>query len=222
MNNIIQQKNDFSENIYNLSDLNWKDDTLENNIGDIDGSDPSMSGYNKGWQIDPYEQRYYAHIKRRGENVKRLKLSMKQIFDISATAENYANEILTLWTIVDGPLQNFFEAFTMNKIDNKTKKQIAESLNEKGYKVYPVLVDERVRHASTDFKEFTDFQLSDESLTAIENRLSGQADPFYKSKSQNGGPTIEIGFDETTQLNSDYGVPPTMYEIRLSRLKKNK
>lgn len=66
----INQTND----VYNLSDLNWKDDTLETGIGDTDGSDPSMKGYNKGWQMDPYEQRYYANknnktiIDKRGVN----------------------------------------------------------------------------------------------------------------------------------------------------------
>lgn len=152
----------------------------------------------------------------------RLKLAAKEVIDISSNPENYANEILSLWAEADGPLQNFYEAFTMNKINNKTKQEIARILNEQGYKVYPVLTDERPIYAgSNDFREFRDIQISDESLTAMENILSGQADPFYKQRSQNGGPTFELGFDDTTQLNSDIGVPPNNYETRISRLKKN-
>ena len=41
--------------IYNLSDINWEDETLENGIGDIDGSDPTMKGYNKEYEVDPYK-----------------------------------------------------------------------------------------------------------------------------------------------------------------------
>src|SRR3712207_1194322 len=113
----------YKDNDYNLSDLNWKDDTLENGIGDIDGSDPSMKGYNKGWQQEPYKDRYYANKKK----------AAKEVNDISYDSENLAREILELWSQADGPLQNFFEAFTMNKVSNKMKKEIADIIRKKGY-----------------------------------------------------------------------------------------
>lgn len=273
---------DQTDKVYNLADENWKDDTLETGIGDTDGSDPSMKGYNKGYQMDPYQQRFYA----------KKKEAAKEMIDISHSAENYANEILALWAETDGPLQNFYEGFTMNKVTNKMKKQIAEELSEQGHKVYPVLVDERSRYASiskklkklasddteklieyftqifpesvvmelvkndvvdsknegytmevpeldgileyylqsdphdyaakllnvalasgkaTDIQPFQDFQLSDATLTALENVLSGQADPMYN------GPWT----NEEAQDRSDIGVPPNTYETRISkRLKK--
>ena len=259
---------DQTNGVYNLSDENFKDDTLESGIGDIDGSDPSMTGYNKGWQQDPYQQRYYAD-KRTNK-----KEAAKETMEIEHTAEGYAKEILALWSQVDGPLQNFFEAFTMNK------------LNENGYEIHPILTDRRSRYANISNKikkmasndkqklfnyfvkifpdsvvtelvsdinsvneeginidepelngviefyieenpedqaikllntamsnniEFVDFQLSDATLTALENVLSGQADPIYN------GP----GINEEVTDRSDLGVPPNVYETRLSkRLKK--
>jgi len=279
--NYTFQGADQTDQVYNLADENWKDDTLETGIGDTDGSDPSMKGYNKGYQMDPYQQRFYAS-----------KLAAKEMIDISHTSENYANEILALWAEVDGPLQNFYEGFTMNKITNSMKKEIAEALGKHGYKVYPILVDERSRYANiskslrklayddtkklvgyysqifpestvmelvkhdvvdsneeghlmeapeldgileyylqvdphdyaarllnaalsngkaTDIKPFEDFQLSDVTLDALENILSGQADPIYM------GP----GTNEEATDRSDIGVPPNTYETRISkRLKK--
>lgn len=206
-----------TDRLYNLSDMNWLDETLETGIGDIDGSDPSMKGYNKGWQMEPYKQRYYAN--KRGENVSRIRrTSAKEVIDISYSSENYANEILSLWKEVDGPLQNFFEAFTMNKVDNKTKKEIAQILRDRGFKVYPVLTDERTVHAYSLFETTKDYQLSDESLTAIENRFNGQADSL--NTNYTNGVTMDFGFDNVTQMNSDIGVTPSCYEVRVSRLKK--
>lgn len=210
----------FNVEDYRLSDLNWKDDTLETGIGDIDGSDPSIKGYNKGWQIEPYKQRYYANIiDKRSETMKRKKMSAKEVIDISFSAENYAKEILSLWTETDGPLQNFFEAFTMNKVNNKMKKEIAQILNSQGYKVYPVLVDERQIHAYSLFENTKDYQLSDESLTSMENTFNGQGKSL-NTHFTNDSFTRSFGFDSMTQLNSDTGVMPTMYEVRVSRLKK--
>jgi hypothetical protein len=44
---------------YHLTDLNWKDDGLVD--GDCYYGDPSINDYNKGWQMEPYEQRFYAN-----------------------------------------------------------------------------------------------------------------------------------------------------------------
>lgn len=206
-----------TDKIYNLSDMNWLDETLETGIGDIDGSDPSMKGYNKGWQMEPYKQRYYAN--KRSEKMSRIRrTSAKEVIDISYSAENYANEILSLWQEADGPLQNFFEAFTMNKVDNKTKKEIAKILTEKGFKVCPVLTDERAIHAYSLFENTKDYQLSNELLTSIENRFNGQANPL--NTNYTNGPTRDFGYDNITQMNSDIGVVPNYYEVRISRLKK--
>lgn len=279
--NYVFQGIDQTDGVYNLADENFKDDTVETGIGDVDGSDPSMAGYNKGWQMDPYEQRYYAD-KRTNK-----KEAAKETMEIVHTAEGYAKEILALWSQVDGPLQNFFESFTMNKMDNNMVKEIAAILNKSGYEIYPVLTDRRSRYASISKKmkklaadgdkqkifdyfvqifpesvvtelvndinsvneegysmdepelngiiefyvkenpedqalnllntamsneiEFVDFQLSDATLTALENILSGQADPLYN------GP----GYNEEATDRDDIGVPPNQYETRISkRLKK--
>lgn len=188
--------------IYNLSDINWEDETLENGIGDIDGSDPTMKGYNKEYEVDPYKQRYYAN-----------KTAAKEIIDVSNSAENYANEILSLWQEADGPLQNFFEAFTMNKLENNLIKEIAQILRQKGYNVYPILTDRRIRYAkNTDIKPYVDLQLSDESLSAMEKITNEQDNPIYNGSR-----------DEEYTDRNELGFPCNTYEVSLnSRLKKNK
>jgi hypothetical protein len=64
-----------------------------------------------------------------------------------------------------------------------------------------------------------DQQLSDESLNAIENYMSGNADPYGENYSQGGYPGGYFGYDTTTQMRSDIGVPPTSYETRASKKK---
>ena len=194
---------DLRNQVYNLSDMNWEDETLETGIGDVDGSDPTMKGYNREYEVDPYKQRYYAN-----------KTAAKEIIYISNTAENYANEILSLWREADGPLQNFFESFTMNKLDNDLIKDIAGILREQGYKVYPILTDKRVRFAqNTDIKPFVDLQLSDESLSAIEKMTNEQNDPIYIKPERN----------EEYMDRDEVGFPYNSYEVSLSsRLKKKR
>ena len=193
-------KPNIPEKKYNLSDINWIDETLENGIGDIDGSDPTMKGYNREYEVDPYKQRYYAN---------KLKSAAKEMVDITSTAENYANRIMSIAQQSNIPIQNAFEGFTMNKCDNKLKQQIATILNDKGYVVYPVLDDRRIRFA--EFKEFVDLQLSDESLNAMEDVCNEQADTIYNKPWQN---------EESTDRD-DLGFPANSYEV-FSRLKKNK
>lgn len=173
---------------YGLSDLNWKDD------GDI-LHDPSINDYNKGWQMEPYEMRYYAKNKlyqvKEGDSLasiavyadttidelyklngfskelipdnkklkansyiivgkeEREKTAAEEIRDITYTPENLAKEILTLWSQVDGPLQNFFEAFTMNKMNNKMKQEIADILKSWGYDVTPVYTQDTPIYAKS-------------------------------------------------------------------------
>ena len=83
---------------YNLADENWEDDTLNKNIGDIDGSDPSKSGYAKGYKLDPYEIRNYA---KKGEKLMSSRLLKKhaaaEVIDITYDANNYVNELLTFY-----------------------------------------------------------------------------------------------------------------------------
>ena len=210
----------YKDNDYNLSDLNWKDDTLENGIGDIDGSDPSMKGYNKGWQQEPYKDRYYANKKK----------AAKEVNDISYDSENLAREILELWSQADGPLQNFFEAFTMNKVSNKMKKEIADIIRKKGYEVYPVLTDETERYASfsrlkkkvkniesiSNVTPFDDMQLSYDSLTSMEKMLNEQSDGIGDVCFRNGL-CSDFGMDMMTQMRSDISVPPNVYEVNSSK-----
>lgn len=177
---------------YGLSDLNWKDD------GDV-LQDPSINDYNKGYQMEPYEMRYYAknnlykvesgdslgsiavvtdttlekmyqlngfekdvlsssqHLKPGSyvivsrvecEEDENTKEAAKEVMEITYTPENLAKEILTLWSQVDGPLQNFYDGFTMNKMDNKLKQDIADLLNEWGYKVEPTYTQDTPIYAN--------------------------------------------------------------------------
>ena len=202
------------ENYYNMSDLNWKDDTLETGIGDIDGSDPSVKGFNKGWQMDPYLQRYYANYDG-GKKMSRLKKAVVEIRDITYSAENYVDELLSIWKESDGPIQDFFEAFTSNnKVNNRDKKDMAKLLNERGYKVVPWLLDETIRHANVQY--FKDIQISDESLENMEQFLSGMQEPLNLKE--------DNGFNQSCDMYSDLGGPAsTSYEIsanKVSRLKK--
>lgn len=76
------------------------------------------------------------------------KVAAKEVRDISYTPENLAKEILSIWSQVDGPLQNFYDGFTMNKMDNKLKISIANILKEWGYEVYPTLTTDKPIYAS--------------------------------------------------------------------------
>lgn len=82
------------------------------------------------------------------------KTAAKEVQDISYTPDNLAKEIITLWSQADGPLQDFFNAFTMNKMTNEMKQQIAYTLKQWGYEVTPVLEDRTPRHAAK-LKMFT-------------------------------------------------------------------
>lgn len=77
-----------------------------------------------------------------------IKTAAKEVTDITYTPEGLAKRIITLWSQADGPLQDFFNAFTMNKSTNEMKQQISEILRGWGYEVTPVLEDRTVRHAS--------------------------------------------------------------------------
>lgn len=202
---------------YGLADVNWEDDTLNTNIGNIDGSDPSKEGYAKGYNMDPYEYRLIA--KKENKKMKSRLLKRRaavEIMDITYTPKNYVEELLTLYKQTDGSLQNFFDGFTSNgKIDNKTKKQMCEILKEMGYEIKPTLLDENVKFADLGIDKVRDLQIQDSSLSRMENMLSGNADPTTRPNKGCG-----FGYDEISQTRSDIGgVPPTTYEIT-SRLKK--
>lgn len=76
------------------------------------------------------------------------KVAAKEVQDISYTPENLAKEIITLWSQADGPLQDFFNAFTMNKMTNEIKTQVADIINGWGYDVTPSLDDRTPRYAA--------------------------------------------------------------------------
>lgn len=115
--------------------LNWKDD------GDI-LMDSSMNDYLKGYNIDPYEFKQWA-------SKKGIKTAALEVDVMQFSNEYLADKIITLWNGADGDLQHFFEGFTL-RYDNKLKKKLAEILGELGYKVYPVLTDDRPRYAKVD------------------------------------------------------------------------
>lgn len=95
------------------------------------------------------------------------KIAAKEVQEITYTPENLAKEIITLWSQADGPLQNFFDGFTMNKTTNEMKKKIAEILKEWGYTVIPTLTDETPRFAARA-KMFTKIsKLSNSSISEV-------------------------------------------------------
>ena len=204
---------------YNLADENWEDDTLNKNIGDIDGSDPSKSGYAKGYKLDPYEIRNYA---KKGEKLMSIRLLKKhaaaEVIDITYDANNYVNELLTFYHDSGCPLNDCFDQFTSNyKVNNDMKKQMCYILKQKGYNVKPTLVDETIRYADFGIDRVKDIQISDSSLDRMENILNGNANPItMPNVSYNG-----FGYDEISQTRSDIGVQPVIFEIT-SRLKCKK
>ena len=116
-------------------DLNWRDD------GDVLG-DASMNDYLKGYQIEPYAFQQWAKDKK-----KNIKIATKEVIVMQFYPEYLADYILTLWNGIDGALQDFFEGFTL-RYNNDLKIAIANELKKKGYKVFPVLVDDRAFYAN--------------------------------------------------------------------------
>lgn len=97
------------------------------------------------------------------------RIAAKEVQEITYTPENLAKEILTLWSQVDGPLQNFYDGFTMNKTTNEMKKQIADILKNWGYEVTPTITDTTPRYAAK-IKAFT--KISKLSKKSIKEALS--------------------------------------------------
>lgn len=125
---------------YRTDHLNWRDD------GD-ELTDPSTNDFLKGYNIDPYEFKQWAKIKHKDlYKVAMTKKASGEVFIMKFSPEFLADRILTLWNGVDGPLQNFFEAFTL-RYNNALKQQVAAQLAKQGYQVYPVLVDDKPRYA---------------------------------------------------------------------------
>lgn len=211
----METRIDYKE--YGLADVNWEDDTLDTNIGNIDGSDPSKEGYAKGYNMDPYEYRLIA--KKENKKMKSRLLKKRaavETLDITYTPRNYVERLLTLYKQADGTLQDLFDGFTSNgKISNKVKKQMCEILKEMGYEVKPILLDENIKFADLGIDKVRDLQIQDSSLSRMENMLSGNADPTTRPNKGCG-----FGYDEISQTRSDFGgVPASSYEIT-SRLKK--
>ena len=138
----IRSVNEVSEyKDYRTDHLNWRDD------GD-ELTDPAMNDFLKGYNIDPYEFKQWASIKYNKQFKTAMnKTAASEVFIMKFSPEFLADRILTLWNGVDGPLQNFFEAFTI-RYNNNLKRQIANQLAKQGYQVYPVLVDDKPRYAA--------------------------------------------------------------------------
>ena len=219
-NDLFNNRSNSYDSLYNNSETSAEDETLYTGEGDIESSDPSKKAYDIGYYLEPYEMRYIAS-KGECKMISRLKKKAAvEIRDITFSADNYVDELLSIWKEADGRLQDFFDAFTSNgKIDNKTKKQMIEILREKGYKdVYPTLLDERVKHANA----LNDIQISNESLDSMEKMLSGNQDKL-STPNINSLNSTSIGYDENSQMRDDFGIRPEQYEINLSsRLSKKK
>lgn len=142
---LIQKKiytNDIAEDKeYKTDHLNWRDD------GDS-LSDPAMNDFLKGYNINPYEFQQWASKKYKNKYVQAMKKQASgEVFVMQFSPEFLADRILTLWNGADGPLQNFFEAFTL-RYNNALKQQVAAQLAKQGYQVYPCLIDDKPRYAS--------------------------------------------------------------------------
>ena len=65
----------------------------------------------------------------------------KEVDVLQYNPEYLADKILKLWNQIDGTLQNTFEAFTL-RYSNREKQEIAEVINNRGYEVYPVFIQD--------------------------------------------------------------------------------
>lgn len=105
---------------------------------------------------------------------------------------------------MEGILEYYKQIFPEDFAVTLTTNFIQKPKNTKKYDVSP---------------EYKDQQLSDESLNAIENYMNGNAAPYGANYNQGGYPGGYFGYDTTTQMRSDIGVPPTNYEIGASKKK---
>lgn len=116
-----------------------------------DSGDPrmiaSMNDFLKGYNINPYEFQQWASNKHKKKYASMVKKGSGEVFVMQFSPEFLADRILTLWNKSSGPLQNFFEAFTL-RYNNGLKQQIAAILSKQGYQVFPILVDDKPRYAA--------------------------------------------------------------------------
>lgn len=130
------------DNPYNYKeDLNWRDDGNDSPDGQRI-EDPSINDFIKGYNIDPYEFKQWAK-KEKGFNKK----AWREIDVLEFTPAYLADKILKLWNSADGLLQNMYEAFTL-RYDNNLKKAIASELQQRGYTVYPLLIEDKPIYAN--------------------------------------------------------------------------
>jgi hypothetical protein len=116
-------------------DLNYRDD------GDATAT-PSYNDMYKGWQMDPYLPRQWASA-----NKNRLtRTAVREVTQAPGDVNQLADYVLMLWQRVDGTLQDFFDGFTL-RYPNTLKRELAKAIGERGYKVYPVITDDRVYYA---------------------------------------------------------------------------
>ena len=115
-----------------------------------DGGDPrmisSMNDFLKGYNINPYEFQQWASLKHKTKYASMVKKGSGEVFVMQFSPEFLADRILTLWNGADGPLQNFFEGFTL-RYNNGLKQQVAAALARQGYQVFPILTDDKPRYA---------------------------------------------------------------------------
>lgn len=163
MNRIADRiRSDYPENLK-------KRDEKYRNPCDLNISDPSnaaegdgtMKDFNEGYEKDPYSIRQFA-TKQKGL----IKTADEETVIMKFSPDFLADRILTLWNGADGPLQNFYDLFTL-RYDNKMKMDIAKLLKEQGYMVYPTLIDDKPRYANNK-KQMKTILASVDPISALE------------------------------------------------------
>lgn len=176
LNAINSQVDEYNKkhNIVNYDNLNSRDSD-ENVL-----ADPSLNDYLKGYNINPYEFQQWAKKKLKGMD----KTAAEEADVMHFTPEYLADKILMLWNGADGPLQNFFDAFTL-RYPNKLTKDVASMLNTMGYKVFPELVDDRPLYAKykKQFKKLTASKKHNDAIKCLASLKT--MNPFKKSAAFN-------------------------------------
>lgn len=274
-------------------DLNYRDDGDQLAV-------PSYNDVYKGYAMDPYQFQQWAS----SHGARRLtRRAVREVVNAPANIDELADYVLMLWDRMDGTLQDFFDAFTV-RYGNNLKRALADAIRERGYAVYPLLLDDRAFYATrlrrlmrlaahedptkklrlcarafvdseglqlclgevddmnemglkvtaqqvldlvdyyatifpqdyalaltkdymngerlkVGFEHLQDYNLTDESLSAMERMLSGNQDPYYPVHNGGGG----LGWDYITDMRGFDGARPEQFELPAptvgSAVKKN-
>ena len=95
--------------------------------------------------MDPYQCPQWAQ---RGTAHRLTRSAVREVVQVPSTVDDMADYVLMLWDRVNGTLQDFFDAFTIRYNNNNFKRELAKAISERGYTVYPLLVDDRAFYAT--------------------------------------------------------------------------